>query len=707
MDRQLNRRTRQFNERPIVKEQRSFIKGACYDLGASAVPSDGMFYATDVVAYANGAHGRTGNKLWAVLPAACYLDTALTASQSGTTVTIASGYTLTSADIGRWMEWSTGQAIPILSVNSNTFTTAVSATVASDAACRLRGDIMCDAWHPVVKKRLLHIDTRLFSLPWDCSSATQVQFIGNAPSSGTAGISEAKSAFRARDRFGIIANGSGIYRVELEQSVPHYYKLNTDLPQTKASDTTDDVYERRHLVSFTRLNGNEYGRDRITNGVPPVLHETGTIKRDTKGQDFFRVETSSAISSTSRAALTLYTSGVDASATHATIWTTADCGANGVDPVTGEANQVERYWWNMDVTLVKVFLGTTSGSPAVTLESNNSPFSQYDTGATISWADGAAGTSTISSVSTSLTNTATLAAAKTASSIAGAIGAAKVAKGSQSAYTFTAATTDYTFVAADIGKIIYFSDNDWDIILATPTTATATLSRSQTKTDVAAAWGVAATRVVSDGTSDTELKVRDGFLLPQRFLHAMPNGNLLALAPGFLFVAQAGGQDVYYCQTGESELLGYHHPGWQKFHLDDAVMGMSEFDGTIAVYCANGVAIVDLSSAQTMNREDTVEYKVVPLGWLPIRSIMSVKYITGIGCLDRNSFWQAQNDSGARFDLVLTNQRELRLFDGIRFGANQAGDRVMLKLQKLQAVSSGSFDRQGGLLLYGTETASS
>jgi len=88
------------------------------------------------------------------------------------------------------------------------------------------------------------------------------------------------------------------------------------------------------------------------------------------------------------------------------------------------------------------------------------------------------------------------------------------------------------------------------------------------------------------------------------------------------------------------------------------------------------------------------------LGRMPILQLTSRKEVPGTGTLSRGAFVKTR----AGFDLVLTQTRELRIHDGLKFGNNLIADRYMKKFGKLQSAAALHYDPLSGVLVFGTET---
>lgn len=74
--------------------------------------------------------------------------------------------------------------------------------------------------------------------------------------------------------------------------------------------------------------------------------------------------------------------------THYSIYRTMDIGENGIDPITGQGNNKERYVWVNDVTLVKTFKCTISSGLDKRVTATSSVFEASDVGSSIVFSNG-------------------------------------------------------------------------------------------------------------------------------------------------------------------------------------------------------------------------------------------------------------------------------------------------------------------------------
>jgi len=395
---------------------------------------------------------------------------------------------------------------------------------------------------------------------------------------------------------------------------------------------------------------------------------------------------------------------------HFSLWGTLDVGANGIGPLSKEANNPERYYWMDDVPRIKCFLGTLNGN---TLTSNIPIFSKYDLGSTI-----AGGVNTITITAFFSANTVTV--THTESSMTKkpcAIGTTRVGSISSTGGSATARRgtwEDCTVAAADIGKLIWFSDGTVDVItgidVGAPSIVEWIRARDTSGTPAELGFaiqptysGTASIRYYRDIIPDNDadvLRVREGFLLPVRFLEPLPCGNVGAVVPGFVMVGISGGRVWCYSCTGDQRFGGYFHPAFQADATDFGITALSEFEHAIIGYGRLGYALWDLTDTKIVN-DESAEATLAPLGRNPITILRTRKNVRGIGCLSAGAVCKAQDG----YDLVVTQNKEVRIFDGYKFGDNLIALRYQTKFDRLQAEIAMHFDKRTGLLVWGTAGA--
>lgn len=711
-------------QREIVRSQSDFKGGVWHDIPASKVPSDGIYELVNGIAHPWGIQGRPGSSIiTSVLPKIA--GSSIIASKSGYTVTITSGYVLTSADVGRYWGWLADSANePILSVNliDNSFTTDTESTISGFGF--IRGEVWAFEWHSSARRFVVHVDTRIFTVPWPLYPLALWTEVARNCSKAPA---QAKGRLREVNDKMLLYNSNGMYVIDIANN--RYYLANAPLPMDKNADDAESTYGRRLTVAFAALGGDGRLRDRTKEGVA-LLHQSGCLSLrsanptaqslDTHGlHDFWESWGANRIDSTNYRTYTLYpTIGNSAQQaeyhfSHYAVFGTLHFRPIGqaddlytIDPIIGKANDPEMYTWMDDVPFIKCFIArreassTTLDSVAVSGETVTygvPAFRGYDAGATIRFSD--ASTDTISALAAGSSSRVTTAGNTAIANVAACIGASKVASVSQSGTTLSITAGSYDFASTEVGQRIYFSDGTEDIITAYSGVHAVTVAKSRTFTG-AAAW-IPASRTYRDYITDDQLRIRKGFLVKTRFLQPMPNCNEGCVSPGMVWGCISGGPFVYYSsmEKDDRSTLGYYDPSAQVHRSDDAVTYLSAFDRTVIAYGKNSFTLFDLSSLQTYNDETDPTASAASIR--PIMQVVLQKFVKGIGCLDRGSVRKTKEG----FDIVITSDRELRIHDGTQFGPNLIASRYQKKFDRLQASTATHYDKRSGFIVWGTQAS--
>jgi hypothetical protein len=611
----------------------------------------------------------------------------LSVTFSGTTGTIVSGVALTSDDARRVLVPSTGtERIYIKSVtNSTTFVVEAVPSAASYTNMRI------SSWVPIY-----------------CNAK-------RCPS-------DAKSTLREWGDDAVLFTSNGINLLRLSEEYPSYCLLNDEQPKHKQDDDAPSTYGRKVTMTFSTIEGSGL-RDRTT-GSRLMLESANTSNRSTVASlsgmtaqtailnDFWESWAATAMGTTPRDYRLIRTAlgEIGYHWTHFSLYGTLDIGVNGIDAQSKEANNSERFYWMDDVPRIKCFLGTIT---ADTLVSNIPIFSKYDVGVVFA---GVAGTITITAFLSA--NTVTVTHTETGfTNVVCAIGSTR--KGT---IGVTGATTKsklgisagFSVSAADVGKLIWFSDGSVDIITAAGSvygawtlewirgrdTSGGTLGFAiqDTHSTSTAAYRYYRDLIPDNGAEG--LRVRDGFLLSNRFMEPLPPGNVGAVCPGFIIAGSENGRVLCYSNTGDRRFAGYFHPTFQVDSVDIGILRLSEFEHCLIGYGRIGYALWDLTDTKIVN-DELSDSTLAPLGRNPIVVFRSRKDVKGIGCLSVGAVCKTRDG----IDLVVTQNKEIRIFDGYKFGDNLLASRYQRKFDTLQAQIATHFDKRSGFLVFGTKAA--
>lgn len=673
----------------IIREQDHFHKGVLNDGSAKRAYPSGLYYAINALPYSDRVEIRSGNRIWStVLP---YLaeDFGIIGQINGPkSGVINSDYQLSDADIGRFVRWSNGQHYQITDVHVwqyNTFSTNRDVPDETISTAKIRGMICGLIFHRQLKWWVLQIDTRVFRARFDMAEWEEIPVTGITPN-------EARGEMKLLGDDVLLFNSAGLFKITLG-SRPICYRLNescpTAWPHKKAGYDGSDYYSRRYLLSYSRIPSAGFAYNRVSPGVS-VQHQSGTNGPrvdDGVNIDWYEHRYSAPISADAPGTIYIYQAADPIlSFTHYSLWGTLDTGPEGIEL----NNDPEQFWWLDDIPIMKTALVTACDGNVITV---NCPFfHKRDKNVRIG--------SDLKSVVDVISETQAQLSSADTSLIDQAceVGSRKHATINQSEFTITRTDGD-TWDAADVGKLLALSSGEFDWIRSVSSEGdSVVVTKSRSLSGASAVWEPTVWDY-KDEIPDEELKLRDGFLLTQRWLMPLPSCNAGAVVPDFVAGIQSGKNKLYYSQRGDDTLIGYHHPGWQVQTCDEPIVVLSSFQHALVGYSKNGYSIWDLSAVQVINKNDNVESKTVPLGLTPLAILLSRKFTPGHGVLSRGAVQKLSDGS----DMVVTNLREYRIFNGHEWSKNLAADRIMKRLRKLNSYSAVHYDIEGGFIHWSTE----
>jgi hypothetical protein len=676
----------------------------------------------------DGVISRTGTTLF-YNPSVLNLKNAMTGAKTGTTilVTNTNGYTFSQDDVGRYFRGSDGMwdIITAVSVVCGTvLTVARSSNYTSFISCALRGEISCMEWVTILGKWVIQIDTRLFLCSWDFSTVTQVYFCGT-PSQI---INESKTKVGYKKGMVVLFNSNGMYGINTSKSLPYYYKMNAVGPQSRTADVLASayhVYGRRYLTTYSILDavGNKSDTDgninqvtRITPGVkiehescPNILKETVVLNTGVAGGtqliDYSEVWNPIIIGDYNPIMLNgnyidLY-APTDPHWLYHSVWATMDIGVNGV----ALNNNSERYYYVKDVLVTKAFTVHSDPSNKTHIIADSGTFSTDDYGSKLLLEFPIDGISEYT-ILYMINSTTVVVLERSAGSLnfnkmGASIGSAKVSTGQTWVTNDTILIDPFgsLFDATDVGKILFWDDGTWDIIIQYVNTRTVKILNnnniSRTNATQGVAW-VAANRKFNDNVADTILATRAGYLLPHRFFTPMPNCDMGIVVPGYVAEAQSNSNMLYYCQTLYSQHIGYYNEGLQYDEVDSDIAELSEFPNYLIAYGTHEAGWAwPLNASQVVSdqSENAVGESISILG---SRAILSGKFGVIPGSV-------AKDENGN--DILLDTEKELIVFDGTKFGQNLLSERIMNRVSKLQNAVAARYDTFNGYIFEGTEDA--
>lgn len=694
--------------KPAKNAQTDFSSGVYNDGLAQSVPSNGLYYATNAIPYPDGKIlGRIGNKLWAnTLPK---LYTGITASKSGTTITITGGHTLDGTEQGMYFGFAAdGKSFPILSVNigAQTITTLTSAAYTSVGACFIREEVNAREWHKFTEKWVLQIGNYIYTAAYSMAAWTRVYC------SSYTDLAKTKSEMKIFDENAmIIYNANGVFYLNLVGNAK-YYKMNTSNPVDRAADSGSGAYKYYYLASYSLLSTVSHELNRRDSGVV-VIHESGTNNVDTDCIDYTEILDSAAVAADNAQTIALKslstssTKGEDLHWTHYSLYRTLDVGINGKNAHDNSINSIGQFYHVDDVPIVKSMNVKRSGTKELTVARGYGVPQVYDIGATIRVWDtsNVAHDYTISAITDNLIETVEnldggISATAAVASIGGYNGFICTSTGANVLYY----SVGHKPTAAELGKSLFFANNQDPVIITAVNTSTGDVTVD--RTIATATYYCSHTpigRTFYDATTDAELRVRSAFFLKQRYFLPVDNWTIGACSNGFIVGAISGNHDMQYSETGNKEWAGYYNSGLQYDHVEDQILAISVVNDVFVVYCKENIFVYDTKDMTERSSRTEDPTAGTQLGELPILVFNGRVPIKGTGIYDRGALQKDKNGN----DMFLTNKNEIVVFNGSQLSENMIAGRIMKKITKLQRLTSSAYSRTYGYLLFGTEAQSS
>lgn len=278
-------------ERPFDWDQRDFGGGTYLDPPASEIPDNSVVRADNCKVFPKWIEGRSGTKKWgtATLPVLSGRNN-YEATKSGTTITKTAGNDFTAEDVDNYFIWPDGTHEQITGFISSTQVSVESGTshspaTASDPAS-IRGPVNGWIFHQSKRLIVLHIDTRFFYSTAALPSWTEIyKKCYESPISDV-------SVMKIFSDFVFVFNSNGIFKIDLNLSIPEFWKANAAVPENtiiESAESSQSPYGRRYLIAMSRISGNG-DRDRTTSNSV-IKQESGTPAPDpsNNNQDYREV----------------------------------------------------------------------------------------------------------------------------------------------------------------------------------------------------------------------------------------------------------------------------------------------------------------------------------------------------------------------------------------------------------------------------------
>lgn len=378
--------------------------------------------------------------------------------------------------------------------------------------------------------------------------------------------------------------------------------------------------------------------------------------------------------------------------THFGVYRTLDVGANGTDPVTGTANNPQRFIWEYDLRIGAAFLATRDLNGIVTASVGE--FELPDVGSTLEWDDGDRDLITEYISSTQVRVGETGGYSDDLKTAACALGNGRVVRAYQSR-DIVNATAGSSFTASDVRKTIFWAQGDYSHITEFISATQVRVSDETERQDQGLTLEPLR-RNYHDSIDDEVLRPRiSGYTIKNRGWSALPLTNMGRVTPGWIFTAVRGEGIVYYQQLNPEQkyLTGYHAGDQLNDEIKDAIQAIHEFPNRIIFYCVNSVYGAPTNTS--------VQIKVAGTGEF-------INILTGIQILDNNlgviDYGSIQYIDIGR-QMMRTNDNAIRVFDGFKFSGNLAEDSegnelIMNEIRELQNATASGF-RDGEYFIWG------
>jgi hypothetical protein len=518
------------------------------------------------------------------------------------------------------------------------------------------------------------------------------------------------STFVEHNESVVLINGMGVFKVERDGAIFVYRKCNSWCPDNKitAIGTENTGYGRNIVYSMSRLSGSGVKRDRNSSGVT-ILQESGPVKWSGSAKDYtgcWDAEEWGASTSPTAQCLSGFkvptdpvTGSPERHWTHYTRYDSLTIGTNGTDPVTGAVNNPESFLWHSDVPVCKAFYGAIAEECSeyyFNLYSDDSgEFSDDDIGCDLVWYDGdTVGSYTIEAV-ISPTKARVTGPSGEQNVLLGAIGidsASDVMSLSQTGNSVTIDFGTHSMSSADVGKIIHWCDGSYSVISAFDGCNTWTVLDSNTRVGPPACMNPTA-RQINTTKTDASLRATGlGWTLTKRLFEEIPTGNTGVIIPGYLFVAQANGDMIYYSEASENlaPYFGYYHPAYQYLKMEDLIRNLSVFPDRIIVYRYGSTSDI-VTNTFTYQTDEAGNEVAIVAGQNTIDH--------NLGLSDFNSFVKIENG----LDLCINQDMGWRIFNGMKYSDNMAADKIMAAMNGINKSVSLTYDPINGVTLWGKD----
>ena len=284
-------RTRRQTEWLIARRHHSFRRGVMSDGPRVSVPLDGIWESDNVILYGDRGEVRSGTRLLNASHAdypAVENGTGISATKSGTTIIISAGYTLSSANVGDYFQWSDdgkNELIISVSVGDNSCVVTSSRTHTATTTGRIRSECNAAIWDKINKKHVILAGTKVYYADWEISSWTEAYCLSTTAPANT------KSIMRQFGDNIYLWNSNGKYIIEMSATIPVVERLNNTMiecPLSSTDETETLVYGRRYTATMIEMLGSYLLNSYEGNTIE---QETAPWAIDANGKDYAEVFT--------------------------------------------------------------------------------------------------------------------------------------------------------------------------------------------------------------------------------------------------------------------------------------------------------------------------------------------------------------------------------------------------------------------------------
>lgn len=288
------------DQQRIDRDQKMFSGGMNSDDVISMLPENQIAYSANWILHDMYADVRSGTEILSSteLPS---LYTGITATKSGTTITVTGGHTVAAADVGKYFVWDNGadedEYITAANTVAGTYTVNSSTARSAATAATMRAEPNALIWHKGQKKYILMIGQKLYYAPWNVTAWTEIYSLSPNDLPVDA---KSKIVIRGDNAYLFNTDGTngGIYMIRLGDTIPVYKKINITMNTRTISDSgqeTEDIkYCRRYITTMCEMSGNTL-LNRINGNV--LVHESAPSALDADNRDYAEVWTEKPIGS--------------------------------------------------------------------------------------------------------------------------------------------------------------------------------------------------------------------------------------------------------------------------------------------------------------------------------------------------------------------------------------------------------------------------